>query len=50
MLMLLSVHVSCILFLVWFKNFTPTMGFYRLELQSGFFPYQEFLGGQVFTL
>ena len=26
--MLLSVHVTSVLFLVWFNNFTLTMGFY----------------------
>jgi len=28
MLMLLSVHVTSVLFLVWFNNFALTMGFY----------------------
>ena len=37
MLMLLSVHMTSVLFLVWFNNFTLTMGFYwsyTLLLQS----------------
>ena len=34
MLMLLSVHVTSILFLVQFSNFTLTLGFYILELHA----------------
>ena len=28
LLALVSVHVTSVLFLVWFNNFAPTMGFY----------------------
>ena len=34
MLMVLSVHVTSVLFLVRFNNFTLTMGFYKLHALS----------------
>ena len=36
MLMLLNVHVTSVLFLVWFNNFTLTMGFYITQVTRSY--------------